>query len=38
MKEIMIKICGYMEEKYMDEITKIIYEKDPQLHYDINLE
>lgn len=38
MKELMIKICSYLEEKYLDDMKKIITEKDPNLHYDIDLE
>lgn len=38
MKELMIKICSYLEERYMEDMKKIIMERDPNLHYDIDLE
>lgn len=34
----MIKICSYLEDKYIEEMKKIIMDRDPNLHYDIDLE
>jgi|LauGreDrversion4_2_1035121.scaffolds.fasta_scaffold76431_1 hypothetical protein len=34
----MIGICTFMEEKYKEHVNRIILERDPNIHYDINLE
>lgn len=38
MKELMIRICSYLEDRYLESIKKIILEREPNLHYDIDLE
>jgi len=38
MKKIMISICTFLEDKYKDTITKMTLERDPNLHYDINID
>jgi|688.fasta_scaffold1527125_1 hypothetical protein len=38
MKQIMISICTFLEEKYTEEIKNVTLARDPNLHYDINFE
>ena len=38
MKELMIKICSYLEERYLEDMKKVIMDRDPNLHYDVDLE
>jgi len=38
MKEVMIRICTYLEDRYLKEVTAVCDETDDSLHYDIQLE
>ena len=38
LKNIMIAICSFLEEKYSEEVHKLTLERDPNLHYDIDLD
>lgn len=38
LKGIMIGICSFLESEYRDLVYKITLERDPNLHYDIDLE
>lgn len=38
LKGIMISICSFLESEYRDFIYKITLERDPNLHYDIDLD
>ena len=35
MKETMIMICSYLEQKYVNEINAVLAEPDDRLHYDV---
>ena len=38
LKNIMIAICSFLEEKYQKRVHELTMERDPNLHYDIELE
>ena len=38
LKQLMITICTYLEEKYQEQVKKIVMERDPELHYDVNVD
>jgi hypothetical protein len=38
MKDLMIKICSYLEFRYLDNMKNVIMEREPNLHYDVDLE
>ena len=38
LKQLMITICSYLEDKYQDTVKKIVMERDPQLHYDVDVD
>jgi hypothetical protein len=38
MRTTMINICNYLEKKYGEEMLKVVYEKEANVHYDVYLE
>ena len=38
MRQIMISICTFLEEKYLEEIKNVCLARDENFHYDIKFE
>ena len=38
LKQTMIALCTFLEDKYLEQVKEIVMERDPNLHYDIEID